>query len=37
MKRKLGRQIKSQKASMNKYVTNIKLRTTENLAENIKK
>ena len=37
MKRKLEKQIKSQKASMDKYVTNIKLRTTENLAENTKK
>ena len=35
MKRKLEKQIKSQKAFMDKFVTNIKLRTTKNLGENI--
>ena len=35
MKRRLEKQIKSQKASMDKFVTNIKLRTIENVGENI--
>ena len=35
MKRRLEKQIKSQKASMDKFVTNIKLRTMENVGENI--
>ena len=33
MKRKLEKQIKSQKVFMDKFVTNIKLRTTENVSE----
>ena len=35
MKRRLEKQIKSQKASMDKFVTTIKLRTIENVGENI--
>ena len=33
--RKLEKKIESQKAYMDKFVTNIKLGTTENLGENI--
>ena len=35
MKRRLEKQIKSQKASIDIFVTNIKLGTIENVGENI--
>ena len=34
-RRKIEKQIESQKGSMNKYVTSIKKNTTESLGENI--